>query len=109
MARVQRGRSPGNSGGGAAAGAASAVENLAREHTEAAIRTLAEICGNKNAPPAARVAAATALLDRAWGKPRQPLDHSGEVPQRYVVVAPPPVASTEEWLERYAPKPAVEN
>jgi hypothetical protein len=85
------------------------IEELARQHTEAAIRTLVEICSNPKAPPAARVSAATVLLDRGRGKARLPLDHSGEVSQRYVVHAPPPVATTEEWLERYAPKPEVEN
>jgi hypothetical protein len=32
--------------------------------------------GAENAPPAARVSAASALLDRGWGKPAQP--HTGE-------------------------------
>jgi hypothetical protein len=34
-----------------------------------AITALANIASNDEAPPAAIVAAATALLDRAWGKP----------------------------------------
>lgn len=45
------------------------VRDLARAHTEDAIRTLVEIKGDKSQPAPARVAAATALLDRAWGKP----------------------------------------
>ena len=40
-----------------------------------AIRTLRGICAAKDAPPAARVAAAVALLDRGWGKPAQ--SHTG--------------------------------
>ena len=44
------------------------VEAAAREHTEAAIETLAEICKNADAPPAARVSAASVILDRGWGK-----------------------------------------
>jgi hypothetical protein len=80
------------------------VEDLARRHVDAAIATLVEVCGNRDAPPAARVAAATALLDRAYGKPRQAVEHAGEVSQRYVVVAPPPSTSVDEWLERHAPK-----
>ena len=47
------------------------VRDLARAHTDAAIATLVEIRGDIGAPPAARVAAAQALLDRAWGKPSQ--------------------------------------
>lgn len=44
------------------------VQALAREHTGAAIATLAEIATDPKAPSAARVAAANALLDRAWGR-----------------------------------------
>jgi hypothetical protein len=64
MTRVQKGRS-GNPGGGAQKGAGGEIEALARQHTDTAIATLAEVCGNRGAAPAARVAAATALLDRA--------------------------------------------
>jgi hypothetical protein len=42
---------------------------LAREHTEEAVRTLVEVMQNVEASPDARVAAATALLDRGHGKP----------------------------------------
>jgi len=53
------------------------VRELAREHTEVAIRTLVEIAQNEEAQPSARVSAASALLDRGWGKPTQPLEHAG--------------------------------
>jgi hypothetical protein len=43
-------------------------------HTSAAIGALVDILGNEPSPPAARVAAAHALLDRGWGKPIQPID-----------------------------------
>jgi len=45
------------------------VRELAGQHTEAAINTLSDICGNSALPPAARVAAANSLLDRAYGRP----------------------------------------
>jgi hypothetical protein len=77
---------------------------LARPHTDIAIATLAEVCGNRDATPAARVAAATALFDRAWGKPRMPIEHSGETVNKYVVCAPPEPPTAEEWLQTYAPK-----
>ena len=48
-----------------------AVEEVAREHTDLAMRTLAEICRNTKAPPAARVTGRSILLDRGWGKARQ--------------------------------------
>ena len=53
------------------------VVDLAREHTELAVKTLAEICGNSKAAPSSRVAAACALLDRGWGRPRQSVELSG--------------------------------
>jgi hypothetical protein len=44
---------------------------LARQHTERALQVLAGIMDQEAAPHSARVAAATALLDRGWGKPTQ--------------------------------------
>jgi len=49
------------------------IRSLARTHTEAALRTLAGIMNQPDAPEAARVAAANSLLDRGWGKPTQPI------------------------------------
>jgi hypothetical protein len=43
------------------------IEALARQHTEAAIAALVKALEN----PKERVAAAVALLDRGWGRPRQ--------------------------------------
>lgn len=70
----QKGRS-GNPGGRPAELAD--VKALAREHTEASIKTLVKIRDNARAPAAARVAAANSILDRGWGKPMQALEHSG--------------------------------
>jgi hypothetical protein len=50
------------------------VAELAREHTADAIATLAEIMSDRKALPSARVAAATAMLDRGYGRPPQSLD-----------------------------------
>lgn len=49
------------------------IKSLARSHTETALNTLAGIMRQPDAPAAARVSAATAILDRGWGKPTQPL------------------------------------
>jgi hypothetical protein len=49
------------------------IRSLARAHTGTAIRVLAGIMEQPEAPPAARVSAAQALLDRGWGKPTQPI------------------------------------
>ena len=47
------------------------IRTLARSYTKAAINTLVGIMRQPKAPPAARVMAANALLDRGWGKPKQ--------------------------------------
>lgn len=50
------------------------VQKLARVHSPAAIASLARIATSKRAPAASVVAACQALLDRAWGKPTQPVE-----------------------------------
>ena len=47
------------------------IKSLARAHTESALNVLAGVMNEPEAPHAARVSAATALLDRGWGKPAQ--------------------------------------
>ena len=58
--------------------ASAEIRSLARSHTETAIKVLAGIMKEKGAPPAARVSAASALLDRGWGKPAQTLQGDDE-------------------------------
>lgn len=80
------------------------VRDLARAHTEDAIRTLVEIRGDLGAPPAARVAAAQALLDRAWGKPSQAVDVTSKGERMgYVIPVPPEAQDAAEWATRYKP------
>jgi hypothetical protein len=50
---------------------------MAKEHGEAALRTLAQIAQSGESE-SARVTAATAILDRAYGKPPQSLEHTGK-------------------------------
>jgi hypothetical protein len=45
------------------------VKELAREYTVQAVTTLAEIMCDPEAPAAARVRSAEALLNRGWGTP----------------------------------------
>src|SRR5512140_280147 len=52
------------------------VQELAREKSPEAIETLANVMRDDKAPPAARVAAANALLDRGYGKPTQPISQT---------------------------------
>jgi hypothetical protein len=60
--------------------ASAEIRSLARSHTETAVNTLVSIMRQEKSPAAARVQAATALLDRGYGKPKQPLsgDDDGE-------------------------------
>ena len=53
------------------------IESLARSHTESAIKVLAGIMRQSKSPASARVAAATALLDRGWGRPPQAVNVRG--------------------------------
>jgi hypothetical protein len=58
---------------------------LARQHTEAAIRTLVEIMGMAGVNEAARISAANSLLDRGWGKAAQPITGEDEGPIQLTV------------------------
>ncbi|MFQ3895317.1 DUF5681 domain-containing protein [Sphingobium sp. R-7] len=49
------------------------LTDLAREHTPKAVDALVDVLADEKAPHAAKVSAATALLDRGWGRPRQDL------------------------------------
>lgn len=53
------------------------LTEIARDHTEAAIRTLTSIMLNNEAPAAARATAANSVLDRGWGRPTQSHQHAG--------------------------------
>ena len=52
------------------------MRSLARGHTELCIKVLAGIVSQEAVPAAARVSAASILLDRGWGRAPQP--HAGE-------------------------------
>ncbi|WP_276835007.1 hypothetical protein [Chryseobacterium cucumeris] len=50
------------------------VRQLAKAWTTESINTLGQIMTDVASPPATRVAAAQALLDRGWGKPSQTIE-----------------------------------
>lgn len=54
------------------------AEELAREATPLAIKTLIEIAENGDSS-AAKVAASNSLLARGWGSPKQSVEHSGKL------------------------------
>ena len=70
------------------------VQNAAREHSGEAIETLAQIMCDPKAPAAARIAAASALLDRGYGKPLQTVD-ANNTNVNYVLSDQP--MTEEEW------------
>jgi hypothetical protein len=70
------------------------IASLARSHTRKAVRVLASIMNMPDSPHHARVAAAVALLDRGWGKPKQ--SHEAEVTHRYVIEIPA-LMENDEW------------
>lgn len=79
-----RGSKPGERRGGRAKGtpnkATAAIKEIAGQYTEEAVNTLVSIlAGGEGIPPAAQVAAAKELLDRAHGKPGQSVDVNGSV------------------------------
>ena len=49
------------------------LTDLAREHTAKAVEALVGVIESDEASDAAKVSAATALLDRGWGRPKQDL------------------------------------
>ena len=53
------------------------LTDIARTYTNDAVRTLVEIMKDQTAPHAARVSASNSVLDRAWGKAPQSLQHTG--------------------------------
>ena len=63
------------------------VRALAKTYGASAIETLASIMESANSPPAARVAAATAILDRGYGKPQQKMDLGGTTTLESLIIA----------------------
>jgi len=86
--------------------APSDIRSLARAHTDTALKTLASIMNMADAPPAARVSAAQALLDRGWGKAEQKIE--AEHVHRYVARLPEKAAETEAWQQQHAPTPLLQ-
>jgi hypothetical protein len=64
---------------GAVSQAKREISDMAKEHAEAALTVLVEIAKCSEAPHAARVSAAVAILDRGYGKPTQAVQLAGEV------------------------------
>ncbi len=70
------------------------IKELARQLSPDALNCLAEIAMDSSEPATARVAAATAILDRALGRPVQEVITNAPEP---APPAPSPVISIEEF------------
>lgn len=55
------------------------IREAAKRHTRQALNTLISVMNDGDAPPASRVTAAEAILNRGWGKPMQNLEAKIEV------------------------------
>lgn len=77
------------------------LTDLAREHTVEAVKTLASIMMDRDAPHAARAAASTTLLDRGWGRPAQAITLSGD-PENPLAVTVDMSGLTDEQLRTLA-------
>lgn len=77
------------------------VKALARVHTETALNVLKGVMTNDQAPPAARVAAATAILNRGWGQPHQSIDMTAEITTTKVIRTPTPNTDLESWKSEH--------
>jgi hypothetical protein len=53
------------------------LADMAKEYAEPALRVLSDVMNDDQAPPAARVSASVAILDRAYGKPPQAITGPG--------------------------------
>jgi hypothetical protein len=74
------------------------IQELARKHSIGSILTLVEIRDDKASPAAARVQAASAILDRGYGKPPQHLE--GDIRQHHIVTDRP--ETDDEWARRHS-------
>ncbi len=54
------------------------LRDLARQHTRDAVEAIIAVMGDSEAPASARVAAASEVLDRGWGRATQSVEHAGK-------------------------------
>jgi hypothetical protein len=62
-----------------------AIATLARRHAEAALAALIEVVGDRTASPAARISAASALLNWGFGKSNTAGDDGDDGPAELVI------------------------
>ena len=62
------------------------IASMARAYTDTVLKAFAGIVMREDAPPASRIAAGLALLDRGWGKPTQKIDLDEKRPLRVIEI-----------------------
>ena len=72
------------------------IRSLARGHTKRAIRVLAGIMDSQHSSDDAKIRAATALLDRGWGRPSQAIGQDPELEKVGFVYIDPTLDDDEE-------------
>jgi hypothetical protein len=75
---------------------AAEVRALARENTVGAIQTLVRVHSNPKSPPAARVAAASEILNRGWGRPAGDIENAEALVIKVIKFAEQPDMKTIE-------------
>jgi hypothetical protein len=75
------------------------LRQAAQEYTPEALATLRSIC-NSGTSEAARVAAASAILDRGHGKPTTTAEVVADVTQRGASYSSEPISETVAWIQR---------
>ena len=73
-------------------------EELCRKASPMALNVLRRIVHDPKVAAAARVAAATAIMDRGYGRPTQPIEQDLNV-YNYGIADKQPTA--DEWLDKY--------
>jgi hypothetical protein len=78
------------------------IKAMCRVHTETMLNVLRGIATNPECPPAARVAAATYVVNRGWGQPHQSIDMTAEITTTKVIRTPAPTPVLADWQKQYA-------
>lgn len=79
------------------------IAEMAKDHAAKALEVLVSVANNAKSPAPARVSAATAILDRGYGKPRQSVDMDGAFTGAFTVqyvtgpTGPAPEPSDEDY------------
>lgn len=78
------------------------IKAMCRVHTETMLNVLKGIATNPECPPAARVAAATYVVNRGWGQPHQSIDMTAEIVTTKVIRTPTIAPDIASWQREHA-------